>query len=98
MNIPDKLKVKRISLTHLGINEVAWRTRDVLDLLDHFENNSIYVLGGDVLHEVDGKYEHNNDSWHFDKSRGSARDSVKKAREYVCKYPEGDYAFVVVVE
>lgn len=96
MDIPESLSGKAISLRDLGLHEIAWRRREALLLLDHWTGSDVFVLGGDVLEKTPEGYRHNYDSWHFDRSRGSALESIEIARSYILDYPGGDYVFVLV--
>ncbi|WP_330147043.1 Imm40 family immunity protein [Shewanella oncorhynchi] len=97
MNIPEELKGKEITLGHLHLSEIAWRKIDALKLVGHLQSKGDFILGGDVLKkEVDG-YRPNYDSWYLNQEDGDATQSAERARNYINKYPEGDYAFVFVV-
>ncbi|MBL1321703.1 MAG: hypothetical protein COA63_011675 [Methylophaga sp.] len=96
MDIPVELQDKKISLSSIGLSEVAWKYEDAIKLIVYFENNKIFILGGDVLVKDGDKYRHNNDNWYLDKEQGSYEDSIKKATNYIANYPKGDYAFVFV--
>jgi len=98
MHIPEQLKGKEISLSSMGLSEVAWKYEDAITLIEHCENNKIFILGGDVLAKYGDKYQHNYDNWHLDKDQGNYKDSIIKTKEYITNYPKGDYAFVFVTE
>ena len=97
MDIPQELKGKEISLKHLHLNEVAWLKADSLKLIDHLEAKGSFILGGDVLKKDKDGYRHNYDNWYLDQEDGNAQQSAEHARNYINKYPEGDYVFVFVV-
>ena len=82
MDIPQELKGKDISLKHLDLSEVAWKKSDALKLIDHLQSKGNFILGGDVLKKDED---------------GDAQQSAEHTRNYINKYPEGDYAFVFVV-
>ena len=98
MDIPEQLKGKEISLSSIGLSEVAWKYEDALSLIEYCEKNKIFILGGDVLAKEDNKYRHNYDNWYFDKDQGNYKDSINKTKKYITNYPKGDYAFVFVTE
>ncbi len=98
MDIPQKLKGKEISLSSIGLSEIAWRYKDALTLIEHCENNKIFILGGDVLVKIGSEYQHNYDNWYLNKDQGNYKDSIKKTKEYITSYPKGDYAFVFVTD
>ena len=96
MDIPDQLKGKGISLSYIGLSEVAWKYKDALTLIEHCDKNKIFILGGDVLTKDDGEYRHNHDNWYMNTDKGDYKDSVKKTKNYITNYPKGNYAFVFV--
>ena len=97
MGIPQELKGKEISLEHLHLSEVAWLKTEALKLIDHLQSKGSFILGGDVLKKDEGVYRHNYDNWYLNQEDGDAKQSAEHARNYINKYPEGDYAFVFVV-
>ena len=97
MQIPEDIKRKSVSLSYLGINEVAWKQNDALKLLKYLEKASIFVLGGDVLSPDGDKYTHNYDNWYFEEKEGNFKDSIAKAKDYIYSYPKGNYLFVIVI-
>ena len=101
MQIPTELLPRAISLASIGCNELAWAKADALELLETLQANHHVVLGGDVLQEVDGKWQHNYDNWHFNPDPSHTHElnsvrSVSKARQYIQNYPVGPYLFVLV--
>ena len=96
MLIPNSLKKKAIDLNYIGLSEVAWSKNDAIELLDHLEVSSVFVLGIDVLSFQDDSYKHNFDSFYFQKADGDFQDSIKQAKLYLQNYPEGDFVFVIV--
>ena len=96
--IPEQLKGKEISLTSIGLSEVAWQFDDALLFINDCEKTSVFILGGDVLSKEENEYRHNYDNWYVDTKQSELEDSVKKAREYVSNYPKGNYAFIFVTE
>lgn len=97
MNMPDELKGKEITLDHLHLREIAWRKVDALRLVDHLQSRGDFILGGDVLQKDADGYRHNYDNWYLNQEDCDARKSAEHARNYINKYPNGDYAFVFVV-
>ena len=97
MDIPQELKGKEISLKHLHLSEVAWKKSDALKLIDHLQSKGNFILGGDVLKKDEDGYRHNYDNWYLNPEDGDAQQSAEHTRNYINKYPEGDYAFVFVV-
>lgn len=97
MNIPEELKGKEITLDHLHLSAIAWRKTDALKLVDHLQSRGDFILGGDVLQNDAEGYRHNNDNWYLNQEDGDATKSAEHARNYIDKYPDGDYAFVFVV-
>lgn len=97
MDIPVELKGNEISLKHLHLSEVAWLKNDALILVDHLQAQGRFILGGDVLKKEKDGYRHNYDNWYLNQEDGDAKQSSEHTRNYINKYPEGDYAFVFVV-
>ena len=98
MEIPSELNGREISLEYLGLSEVAWHKKDALVLLDYLESNNRFILGGDVLSKESDGYRHNYDSWYLNKEDGDAKQSAIHTRTHINDYPDGDYAFVFVIE
>lgn len=98
MDIPEQLKGKEISLSSIGLSEVAWKYEDALTLIELCEKNKIFILGGDVLAKDEDEYRYNYDNWYLDINQGNYKDSIIKTKEYITNYPKGDYAFVFVTE
>lgn len=98
MDIPKELQGKEISLDHLCLSEIAWKKEDALKLIDHYEENRVFILGGDVLSKDSDGYRHNYDNWYLNTDQGDAKQSALHSRSYIKGYPEGDYAFVFVTE
>lgn len=98
MLIPKELLGKEINLQPMGLNEVAWLYDDALKFISHCENNSIFILGGDVLSKDDKEYRHNYDNWSFEPEQGNYKDSIIKTKDYINNYPKGEYAFVFVTQ
>jgi hypothetical protein len=97
MDIPEPLLKKAIPLKHIGLSEVAWLREDALSLLEHWEREGRFILGGDVLSLESDGFRHNYDNWYFNYEDGDAQQSIEHTRQYIKKYPVGDYAFVLVV-
>jgi len=98
MNIPEHLKGKEISLSYIGLSEVAWEYEDALSIIEHCKKHKIFILGGDVLAKDNGEYKHNYDNWYLNTDQGNYKDSIKKTKDYITSYPKGDYAFVFVTK
>ena len=98
MDISEQLKGKEISLSSIGLSEIAWKYEDALTFIEHCGKYKIFILGGDVLVKDDSDYRYNHDNWYFNKDQGDYEDSINKAREYIISYPKGDYAFVFVTD
>jgi hypothetical protein len=68
------------------------------NLLKHLELNGSFVLGGDVLVLEPEGYRYNYDNWYFNLEYGDAKESIAHTRDYIKKYPSGNYAFVLVID
>jgi len=97
MDIPSRLRGKEIPLEYIGLSEVAWLKDDALDLIDHLSEKGSFILGGDVLEKDSDGYRPTYDNWYFNYEDGDAAQSIEHTREYINKYPAGNYAFVLVV-
>lgn len=96
--VPQDLQGKEISLKHIGVNGVAWKKDDAIDLLNSYKLIGKFVLGGDVLAYGENGYSHNYDNWYFNYEDGNAKESVNHAIKYINNYPDGDFAFILVVD
>ena len=102
MQIPIQFMPQAIDLAAIGCNEVGWSRADALDLLETLQAAHGVVLGGDVITEADGKWQHNYDNWFFNPDLSQSPEvnsvlSISKARQYIQNYPLGPYAFVLVL-
>ena len=102
MQIPIQFMPRAIDLAAIGCNEFGLARADALALLETLQAAHGVVLGGDVIKESDGKWQHNYDNWFFNPDLAQAQEvnsigSVSKAREYIQNYPQGPYAFVLVL-
>ena len=94
---------KRISSIEFTGAENAWKIKDALEVIEHFDKNGIVVLGGDILTE---NFEYTYDNWYYDpddtcSSLINAKNSIEKASEYISNYIAmngSDYYIVLVFE
>lgn len=93
-----------ISLEELGIKELAWKWKDIHNVITFLVNNEYAILGGDVyLLENDEKII-TYDNWYIDKETGTSWfdyviKSQKKAIDYIDNYhiKNGDsYCYSIV--
>lgn len=98
MNLPSELSCKKIELTDMGSNGVAWKKEHALVLLNYYKEHEVFVIGGDVLSKQGDYYKHNYDNWYFEPNEGTFNQSILKAENYIKNYPEGNYIFVLVIK
>jgi len=90
--IDNILSTKGIFLESIGINNWALSDKDVLFVLEQFDNMHIAVLGGDVCEKKDNdKMQLNYDSWHYEKDLNKLEseyinDSLRYAELYIKNY------------
>ena len=93
MNYEKILADKGISLTTLGLEEVALRREDALAAIREFRELSVPILGGDVYFEQQGTIEPAYANWYVDQQKDESRKnfadrSCEKAERYVAEFPE----------
>jgi hypothetical protein len=94
--LSNNLKEKYINLKELGINNIAWKYEDILEL---FENLGEYiVLGGDVYKYTEKEFCLTYDNWYCKEEKYD--DSIKISKEYIVNYNKrngNDYIYSIVV-
>ena len=91
-----------MALHDTGVNNWALTKQQALSVLDKFEAEKIYVLGGDVYELVDGELESNYDNWYCDRETDELLEnyitrSINKARSYIANYNRPKQNFFVFV-
>lgn len=91
--IKDKILNNAISLTQLGINDLAWEKKDALRLIETLMQDEIAILGGDVYKVEGKKITPTYDSWYCDRVPSEKPEkyntrSKLKALDYIKNYPE----------
>jgi hypothetical protein len=100
MKLPETFIEKALSLSHLGVADLAWLRRDAIEMIKALDWSAIAILGGDVLKKENNVYKYNYDNWHCDIRQGEAWDayaqrSRKETEEYLKKYPDpGDNIYI----
>lgn len=102
INLPENILKNSISLSHLESPEIAFPRKHMPVLLEYLKQNSLAVLGGDVLDHKTGEYQHNYDNWYLNKTTNETWEnyvinSIEKTRAYIDKYPDKDAIFVLVL-
>lgn len=81
--------------------EEVWNIKDVLLSLEHYRQNRIIVLGGDIL---DTQFKHTYDSWYYNPDNtkdtmSNVNNSIQKATKYITEYinRNGNNYYVTIV-
>ena len=100
--VSNKLLKKGISLTSLGINEIAWAKDDIKKIMEELGTKKIGILGGDV-YRIDGeKIKITCDGWYMndDDSEKFYQNSREKALNYIEDYERnnrGKFIYTIVI-
>ena len=97
--IKKDLLNRAINLSHLGVNELAWKYEDALHVLDELVNKNVIIVGGDVLEKQENTIDYTYDNWYY--NGNNLQDSFKQAKEYITNYclRNGvNYYFVIVIK
>lgn len=105
MNIPFHEFISKQGIVPQKISqyELAWKIDDAKVVLQWFAANNNIVLGGDIL-DINKKYTYDNWYYNYDdlcSSLENAKNSIKKANEYISNYVAingSDYYVVLVFE
>lgn len=87
----NKLLKKGYSLLEAGINNCAFSKEDSLNILYHFEELHVIILGGDVCELTNNYIQPNYDNWYCNRLSNEtdiefSKRSVKKAKDYIMNY------------
>lgn len=87
----------------IGINEIVWKEKDAIKVVDFLITKGYAILGGDVYSIKGDDIELTYDSWYINKSTNQSflEDSRKKAFEYISEYVGkngGNYFYSIVFE
>ncbi|WP_251862280.1 Imm40 family immunity protein [Clostridium sp. Marseille-Q2269] len=102
-DFPRELIEVGYSLKIIGINEIAWKEKDAMKVVDFLISKGYAILGGDVYSINGDGFESTYDSWYINKSTNQSflEESRKKAFEYISEYAErngGNYLYSIVSE
>ena len=75
-----------ISLKPLGLNEIAWKYEDILQLIDMIRAQNVPILGGDVYKMENGVIVPTYDSWYVNGSQDTISNSWDRAEDYIRNY------------
>ncbi len=82
--LPNEILVLGISLEPEGINTLAWKYKDAINLVKYCRTHDIAILGGDVFRQIHGnRYQHTYDTWYLETDGYSAWDEYVDAS---CKH------------
>ena len=100
---PSSVIDSAISLEELGINELAWKWKDIHYVIQLLVENECAILGGDVYLLKDNKKIITYDNWYIDKEAGTSwleyvNKSKKVTMEYIDNYHKnGDnYCYSII--
>jgi hypothetical protein len=86
--VPKDLWKKAKSLSEIGVEELAWRLEDAVQVLELLRPTEIAVLGGDVYVKPTGRFEPTYENWYAERNSQElpstfATRSRSVAREYL---------------
>jgi len=103
--LQEELVSRAISLDEIGVNEVAWKRDDALEVLKALSEQKCVILGGDVLVIKETGIEYTYDNWFSDKKVKPLNDwsekvrvSAEIARKYINKYHEGKRSICYTID
>ena len=105
LNQIDELLKKGYPLQGIGINNWAFSNKDVMEILNRFEELKVSILGGDVYVLTNNIVQPNYDNWYCNKFSNETdleflKRSIKIAKDYITNYNVSDssqifFAFVL---
>jgi len=104
--LPEEFKKSVIQLKVLGIDNVAWRYKDCMQIIEYLAERNFFILGGDVYKYENEIISSTYDSWYTDKNNSIPRKNIiefskTKSLSYLKKYKDlnGDnFCYSLVVE
>lgn len=101
--LPKELIKLGYNLETLGIAEIAWKSEDIMKVIDFLIEKKYIILGGDVYLLNGKELEFTYDSWYIEESSSPSlvEESRKKAYEYINEYVKNNgqgYMYSVVFE
>ncbi len=102
VKLPENLSKNGISLEHIWVFDMAFKRKDIPDILKYLKENNIAVLGGDVLDNNTGEYNYNYDNWYLDKTdleswEDYVSNNIEKAKKYIDNYPNKNAVFTLIL-
>jgi hypothetical protein len=103
--ITDTLIKKAYSLESIGINELAWKKEDAIQVIKELIEIKKAILGGDVYKKNKKLIQPTYDSWYCEMNSNENIDdfslrSINKSIDYIKNYNEknnGEYYYTIVV-
>ena len=87
IQFPSSMIDSSISLRELGIKELAWKWKDIKQVIDFLVEKKYAILGGDVYLLNNDQKIQTYDSWYIDRETGiSWLDYVKKGKNVTVDY------------
>jgi hypothetical protein len=95
--LDEEILKKAIDLDSIGVHEYAWPYDVIMKIIEVATNNSMLILGGDILVMESGNPIHTGDNWSYNEKDISG--SKDRAIEYLKNYVNrnGDNFLVVLV-
>jgi hypothetical protein len=96
-----KLMEKRIDLNEqLGVKDLAWKYKDIVEVIKSCKDNNLFIYGGDVLAvNKNGDIDFTYDNWSTDHI--NTENCIKAAEfslNYINSYPnKEDFIFTIVI-
>lgn len=101
--VPPAIVSRAVPLASEGVEEIAWRREDALEVIRLARDAQLGILGGDVWMRQGSKWVPTYDTWACDRESNESLEafaarSCDKASAYLAEYPEGAQgAFVYVL-
>ena len=84
---PSSVIDTAISLEELGIKDLAWKWKDIHNVITFLIDNEYAILGGDVYLLENGEKIITYDNWYLDKETGTSwLDYVTKSKKVAIEY------------
>lgn len=104
--LPSTFKELAIPLSGIGVDNVAWKYNDCIEVVNFLTKHGFFILGGDVYGCKNENINNTYDSWYINKNNLLARKDLielgkSKTLSYIKKYKDlngDDYCYSLVVE
>lgn len=102
-DFPVEVYQRGIDLKDTGVNEIAWNSSTVLEVVDQLNKRGFYISGGDVYVKEGDQLRMTYDTWYINQEGRSweeyVKDSRKKAIDFITQYTseKSDNVYFVLV-